>query len=132
MRRDPQVEHVLHALTDDAAWLAQQLVDIHELAYGPSSNNPDVVVQTFADHDVSDLIGSHAQSLWAQLRDLADRIVTLRRTCEQLWGHERPEWRPRQRDMDRPTRQSLQAAQDRRRARGEWTPTRIVHGGDER
>lgn len=130
MRRDPQVDHVLHALTDDAAWLAQQLADIHELAYGASSSNPDVVVQTFSDHDVSDLIGTHAQTLWGQLRDLADRIIAAREHASRLFAGGHPEWRPRQRDLDRERRRELQAAQDRRRERGDYTPVRLVHGND--
>lgn len=130
MRRDPQVDHVLHALTDDAAWLAQQLADIHELAYGASSSNPDVVVQTFSDHDVSDLIGTHAQTLWGQLRDLADRIIAAREHASRLFADGHPEWRPRQRDLDRERRRELQAAQDRRRERGDYTPVRLVHGND--
>lgn len=132
MTRDRELEATLHTWDTHTRWICSHLEDLHELAYGQASRQADVTVQSHPDHDIANLIDTHAQHVWATVRDLTSRIVTLRRTLEQLWGHERPEWRPRQRDMDRPTRQALQAAQDRRRARGEWTPTRVVHGGDDR
>lgn len=130
MRRDPQVDHIHRALTDDTHWLAQQLADIHELAYGPSSSSPDVIVQTFSDHDISDLIGTHAQNLWHQLLHLADQIIATREHAARLFAGGHPEWRPRARDLDRTERQKLARAQDRRRVRGEYVPARLVHGTD--
>lgn len=129
-RHDPDLHFVHGVLEDDAAWLARHAADIHELAYGASSSNPDVVVQTFSDHDVSDLIGTHAQTLWGQLRDLADRIIAAREHASRLFAGGHPEWRPRQRDLDRERQRELQAAQDRRRERGDYTPVRLVHRND--
>lgn len=130
MRRDPQVDHVTRAFTDDTRWLTQHLADIHELAYGPSSSSPDVLVQTFSDHDISDLVGTHAQALWSQLRHLADQIVAAREHAHRLFAGGHPEWRPRARDLDRTKRQELTRAQDRRRTRGEYVPARLVHETD--
>jgi hypothetical protein len=129
--RDSQLDHIERAFTDDIAWLAQQLADIHELAYGPASSSSEVIIQSHNTHDISSLVGTHAQDIWRQIADLADRIIAIREHASRLFSGGHPEWRPRQRDMDRTQRRTLEQAQDRRRDRGEYVPVRIVHANTE-
>lgn len=131
-RRDRELEAALHTLDTHARWICSQLEDLHELAYGPASSNPEVLVQSHNTHDVADLIDTRAQHTWHTVLDLCTRIAATRQAIEDLWGHTRAEWRPRQRDMHRDTYSALKAAQARRQARGEYTPTRIVHGSRDR
>lgn len=124
-RHDPDLHLVRRILEDDAAWLARHAQDVHELAYGPSGGDPDIIIQSHNAGDVADLVGTRAQDVWRTLVDVCRQLEATRGAVGRLFSAGRAEWRPparltRNDEHDRA--ETLAAARRRRQDPDQYTP----------
>lgn len=126
-RQDPDVTYTRRILEDDAAWLAKHANDLHNLAYGPHTGDPDVIVQSHNTNDLSTHIGTPEQDLWRTLLDTCRRIEAIKNGVQRHFNRGKPaEWRPQRRltrDDEYDAKAALDAARRRRRNPDMYTPT---------
>ena len=138
-----RLDQAQHAL----AWLARQLEDIHELAYGQQAGGDGVHVQTGNASDLSNrlgivlgnddddtkpdrTIGTPPQKLWARLDDFCDRLnieaIRLEAAAQRILttGSTNSDPTPGK-NLPRRIMADLTPAQARRRKRGDYTPTQL-------
>jgi len=119
LRHDPDLAYVQHVLDTDTPWLARHATDLHELAYGQAGSNPEIIVQTHNDTDLSNHIDTPTQDLWNELVNLCRRLEATKTHTQRAFNRGRPdaEYRPPRRLVkdDEYDRNQLRAALARRR-----------------